>query len=447
MALPRWGLEVALILDYSSSILTGVLRTHLVRTSLILVTSQVLTYVLGFIFWLLVARYYPAEAVGLGVTLLTSLVFLSGLSTLGLPLGLVRFLPSEDDGTRLINESLVIAGCASLAVGLVFFAGSSLWAPTLGFVWRDPVFSGVFFLSLTCFALAAIVDSAFVASRRADYGLLRMTTYNFAKLPLPVVAASILGLFAILASWMIALVVSLTLSFAVLLPRLIKGFRVSLVLPGERGRKLIGYSLWNQAATIAVAAPPALLPLLIVNTLGDGRGPATAAFFFAAFAFASLLHIIPQSFSSSLLVEGSYGDSDHSVNLRRSLWLSSAFLAPAVVAAIGVGRWVLELFGQTYAQEGYGTMVLLVLSTPVAAVNYTLATDLQVTKRVKPLVVIMSISAVTTLLVAYILLPSLGVWGAGVGYSIGQLAAIPAFMSERWVSRMHRSRDPAIIGR
>jgi len=404
------------------------LRTSLFRNSLLLIATSVLGYGLSFLFWLAVARAYPASSMGLGATLLSTLLFLSGVATLGLPIGIIRFLPAERDKVGLINASFTVSGLVSLALGLVFLAGLDLWAPALSFLRSDPLFVAAYVLSLVFFAFAGIFDAAFVAARRADYGMIRNTIYSLLRLPFPLAVAAVLGVFGILFSWTVALLVSLVVGAFVLLPRLFPGYRPAPSFRRIRNVGIVGYSLWNHASGLVGTAALSLLPLLILHTPG---GAAATAYFYAAFAFASLLYVVPGSFSTALFVEGSHPETDYARDVRSTVWLSLGFLALGIVGAVLLGRFILGLFGEAYARESYETLILLVLASPIILVNTVFTTDLRVAKRVKPLLLITAMSSAATLTLAYLLLPTTGIWGAGAGFVFGQALAAPLFALER----------------
>ena len=404
------------------------LRTSLFRNSFLLIMTSVLGYGLGFLFWLAVARAYPAASVGLGATLLGTLLFLSGVATLGLPMGIIRFLPAERDKVGLVNASFTVSGLVSLALGLVFLAGLDLWAPALSFLRSDPLFVATYMLSLLLFTFASILDAAFVAARRAEYGMIRNTIYNVLRLPFPLAVAAVLGMFGILFSWTVGLVVSVAFGAVLLLPRLFPGYRPAPSFRRIRNLGIVGYSLWNHASGMVGTAALSLLPLLILHTPG---GAAATAYFYAAFAFASLLYVVPGSFSTALFVEGSHAETNYARDLRSTVWLSLGFLALGIVGAVLLGRFILGLFGEDYARESYETLILLVLASPIILANTVFTTDLRVAKRVKPLLIVTAISSVATLTVAYVLLPAFGIWGAGVGFAVGQAIATPLFALEK----------------
>ena len=61
--------------------------------------------ILGFVFWVVAARLYSTENVGLGAALISANQLLSFIGTVGLGFGIIRFLPDTEDKARLLNGS------------------------------------------------------------------------------------------------------------------------------------------------------------------------------------------------------------------------------------------------------------------------------------------------------------------------------------------------------
>jgi O-antigen/teichoic acid export membrane protein len=61
--------------------------------------------VFGFFFWIINARLYSAEQVGIGITLISisSITLISSFSILGLGNGLIRYLPTSERKNKKIN--------------------------------------------------------------------------------------------------------------------------------------------------------------------------------------------------------------------------------------------------------------------------------------------------------------------------------------------------------
>ena len=60
------------------------LRTPLFRNGYALLASSAATSALGLFYWVLAARYYSTETVGLGSALLSAMMLLSGIAQLSL---------------------------------------------------------------------------------------------------------------------------------------------------------------------------------------------------------------------------------------------------------------------------------------------------------------------------------------------------------------------------
>jgi len=400
----------------------SVSKSPLFRNSYFLLARTFVAYSLGFFFWLVVARSYSEKTVGIAAALLSTLLLLARGSALGLPTGLLRFLPAESDKLRLLNWTFTVSGLAALAIGLVFFAGMSFWAPSLLFVRADPVLAVMILVSLVFFTLDGVLDNAFTAMRRADYGLIRSSIFHGLRIPF-VLLVTALGVFGIVFSWTLSLAVSVV-GLAVLLPRLFPGWRPYPALRGMTKHGIWGFSVWSFAGALAGGAAPFLMPLLILNTLGPDVGPVASGHYYAAFTIATYLYAVPGAFSTSLLVEGSHPGTQFRSDIRRTVRYSAPLMAVGIAGSILLGRWVLALFGRGYSDDGYGTLVLLALMSPIPLVTSVLATDLRVAKRVRPLFYISSISSTCELLAAWILLPIIGILGAAVGVVGGDIVTL-----------------------
>ena len=95
------------------------LRDPLYTNSVYIFASRVLSVTTGFVFWMIAARLYSINDVGLGVAMLSSASIINLFSTVGLEHSVIRFSRSYDLG-RIVNSSLVIVIIASIIVGLCY---------------------------------------------------------------------------------------------------------------------------------------------------------------------------------------------------------------------------------------------------------------------------------------------------------------------------------------
>ena len=75
----------------------------LYRNSIFLMLSTGMMAVFGFFFWIINARLYSAEQVGIGTTLISIMTLISSFSLLGLGNSLIKYLPTSDKKNKKIN--------------------------------------------------------------------------------------------------------------------------------------------------------------------------------------------------------------------------------------------------------------------------------------------------------------------------------------------------------
>ncbi len=409
--------------------------TGLFRNAFFILLREFVNYGLGFVFWLVVARYYVPADFGIAAALLGALTFLARGTDLGLPIGLLRFLPAEVDKTALFNGTVTVAGGFAFVLGVVFIAGIPLWSPALMFVQTDPVMLGVFVVSLIFFTIDGIVDNAFIAARRADYGVLRSGLFHGLRIPL-VVGLAFLGVLGVASAWTLSLVVSV-IGLAFLLPRFYPGYRPYPTVRPIRKSGILGFSLWTYASGIVSGAASSLLPLVILSLLPTAAGAEASAYFYAAFSFASLLYVLPAAFATALLVEGAHPETSYARDLRQTLRFSIPLLALALAATAFLGRWILGLFGPMYAVNGYIPLLILAAAAPVHLGVDIFTTRLRLDKEVKVIFIIGAASAAATLIMAWLFLPLWSIAGAAFAVLLGQLIAVPLFLLH-WAIRRRR---------
>ncbi|UCF98299.1 MAG: oligosaccharide flippase family protein, partial [Spirochaetaceae bacterium] len=107
--------------------LTTHLRIPLYRNGYALVLSSALTSALGLLYWVVAARNYTTEAVGLNSAVLSAMVFLANLSALNLNNALNRFIPTSGRAaSRLVRSSYLISVGTALIASLIFISGLGL---------------------------------------------------------------------------------------------------------------------------------------------------------------------------------------------------------------------------------------------------------------------------------------------------------------------------------
>ncbi len=385
--------------------------------------------VLSFVFWLAAARFYSAEEVGFSASILSLAAFLGSLSSLGLGIGLIRYLPSSPNQRELIATSLVVVALVALAVGAIFlFVGptSPLLYPGAG-SWLQVAL----FLTLAVgFAMTQIVDSSLLAARDARFVLYRTLLYNLLKIGFVVAVVASLNALGILLSLAGALFVALAASLFLLLPRNYPGLLRASSFALSRVRPIFRYATGNHAANLLYVLPTGLLPLLVLITLSS----TSAAHFYVAWILASFLFVIPAASSASLFIEGSHSAGYLAKDTVHSLWLALLLLIPGAALLLVGGPFLLGLFGVEYSQQGLGLVRILAVSAFFVTLNSTYFSFLRVEGGIRELIVLSGILGAGTLVGSSLLMASQGLLAPGIAF-LGMHALVSGYIVLRYFHR------------
>src|SRR5665647_2414281 len=115
------------------------IKDSLYRNSILLMLSTAAVTVFGFFFWIINARIYSTEQIGLGTTLISIISLISGFSFLGLGTGLIRYLPTSDRKNTKINTSLTLVSIMSILISIIYLVFMKTFSPKLLFV-RESIY-------------------------------------------------------------------------------------------------------------------------------------------------------------------------------------------------------------------------------------------------------------------------------------------------------------------
>ncbi len=384
---------------------------------------------LGFFFWMIVARFYTEAEVGFSSAIISAISLLAVISLVGLNISLIRFLPHADKPPELINSCYTLGGLISLVIAGIFLAGVGFWSPALAFVRQNAVFASAFIVFALLWALSSLVNSTFIARRRAGFVLSKDTIYSVLKLPLPILFVLFFHAFGIVASWGIALAVALAVSIFLFLPRVQDSYKPVPTLRLSLLKNMWRYSGGNYLANLFMTCLPFILPLMVVNLLGAEQN----AYFYVGWMIAGLLSAIPAAVSQSLFAEGSHFEDKLKENVTRSLKFTYLLLVPAVIVLVLVGKWLLLAFGQSYSANALHLLWVLSLSSLPSALSYIYTGILQVTGRIRELIAIWGFIALGTFLASYLVMPATGI--VGIGYAwLGAQTIVAIYVLARRLS-------------
>lgn len=411
--------------------LKQLLGVSLYRNALYLMAGSTMNGIFGLVFWLVAARVHDAATVGLASATISAMLLLSTLGTLGLDYAIVRFLPGASNTKTMINTSLTLAALASALASLVFVAGIGLWSPVLLFIQRAPLLFCAFVLFTASWTLFLVQTRTFVARRRAEFSLAQNLLFNMLRIGLLVLLALSFGTFGIVSAFGVAVILALALGLILFQPRLEAGYRPVPTIAGQVVGQLVRYSFANYVAVILWTAPTYLLPLMVANLVGTESN----AHFYIAWSVASILFQLPVAISFSLFAEGSSDERTLGHNVRRSLIFTFLAITPLIVFFALFGKTLLGYFELGYAENAAGLLRILAISAVPFSINCLYFVVERVRMRMVRVVAMTAFLAVATLALSWVLLPRMGLDGAGIAWiasqSVAALAVVILFLIRR----------------
>jgi len=381
---------------------SGMLRDPLYRNSFFMAFTSVFNAGCGFFFWMIAARLYTVEQVGLATALISALGLVVLLSRLGFDVSAIRFFPIEDRG-RVVSTSLLVTTGACILAGIAYLLSVHIFAPSMLFL-REPRFAVAFLLIGAASSAAAVTGNAFIADRRAEQYFMQNLLMAL-RIPalVPLVSLGVFGIFGCVG---LAYVLAFLFGFAMLQ----RSFAMRPAVDMGFVSRSFRYSAWSYASSILSNAPTLVLPIMILNILGE----AEAAKYYVTFAIGNLVLIIPGSLGTSLFVEGSHGSS-----LKRGVYCagaaSLALLVPTVAVLVIMGDRLLGLLRGEYV-EAFGLLRIVALSSFFVAAYSFFVPIQNVRMRVESVVRINALRCVLMLLLSYILMQRYGIMGAGYAW-------------------------------
>ena len=187
------------------------LHDPLLKNSIFIMLTSITSAGFGFIFWMLAAKLYPAEDVGIATALISSMALLVLLSRFGLDFSIIRFFPGADK-SRIFSTSALITTFFAVIFGAIFIAGVDILSPELGLL-KSPRNATLFLIFLAASSVTALTAISFIAIRKAAFQFLQSIIVGSRIFFLiPLIALGAIGIFgAVGISFVLALAAALVL--------------------------------------------------------------------------------------------------------------------------------------------------------------------------------------------------------------------------------------------
>lgn len=378
-------------------------RNYLFRNSILITFSRFSNVFVGFVFWIVAARLYSIEEVGLATVLISSLSIIASLSKMGFDFSLIRYIEIFDK-TKLFNTFIAATTIVSLVIGIIYIVDIKIFSPSLIFI-QESSYPAIF-LFLVMNSIVIIIGSGFNALRKSE-GYLFQNMILALRVPL-LIPLVYLGSFGIFSSIGLAFLFSALFS----LIYLSKTVKLNLKIDKQIIRESFKFSGSNYVSNIFATFPTLILPIMVSNVLGG----ALAAEYYVAFAIGSLVNIIPESLGTSLFVEGSHGEKMRKNVIKVGLTVYS-FLIPAILFIHFFGIYILGLFGENYL-DALLLLKLIAYSSFFSSLMPIFVSLMNVKMKMKILVLINFLMFCLLIGLSYLFILRFGIEGVGYAWII-----------------------------
>ncbi len=392
----------------------------------------------GMVFSLIVAQWDTKADFGNASALFTSVLFVTYLAGLGLPVAIARYAADRTVDSHVVFTWGVIAtaGASIVASGLYLGvvhpkAANVLWDwhPVLGFV--------LFTLVVMGSAFSLVVDVRCMTMRRWNLVLARIVLVGVAKvalLPIGRTSDHRAVLLFVFLGGPVAISGFLGVAF---INRVTQG-RHRLSPRPATARSATRYSLINYLSTLAYQAPYFALPVIVLVHVDA----ATNSSFYVAWGIVAIAFYVPSAIGQALLAEGGKDGAAVQSQVRLALLLAIGLMAAgSVVAFLGKGV-VVAAYGEGYRDSARILPAMMLAGVPWAISSLYL-TEARVLHRHLSTVVITATLTVSIIIPALVLVPGSGkghgLDGATTAWLVGNVFAA---MVATAVTLLGRRRQP-----
>lgn len=373
--------------------------------------------VLGFLFWVIAARYHAPAAVGAASALISMLLLLTSIAQVDLANVLARFMPvaGRRAGQFLVSSYGIAATFAAIISAVVLIPLQTRVA------WFPEGDHQILLLTATVIAVCIfdLQDGALIGLRAAVWIPVENVTIGVVRVALVAVMGALVLDEGIFVAWMLPMALSI-IPVNLLLVRPLLSKHAATAAPPTTSfsvRTIARFTAGDYVGDLLLMGVRYVMPLLITAQLGvEANG-----YFYVTWLIGLTFDGALIAVGASLTAEGAH-DPARLPELARGLARRVALVGLPVIALIVVAApVVLTIVGAGYATEATGLLRLLALAFIPRALILLWAALARVERQVSRIVAVQAALAICTVGLSLPLIGRLGITGAGWAYLVSQM--------------------------
>jgi O-antigen/teichoic acid export membrane protein len=388
----------------------------LYRGSLVLLANTALLSALGFAFWTLAARGYPAATVGSFSGLTAGIGLVSAIAALGLPNMITRHLTNAASPRGLMVISLGAITALGGVLSILVLLGLGPHLPASLHLRQQGGQVVLLTVLVIVSALSGAIDAALVAVRATQAVLWTNLAGAIARIAGLLLLTSLRSS-GLITAYSAGLILATVLSLPPLLAKIRGGTHLDAAFALFRG--YLAGTIRNYIATVLGMLPSTVVVLEVLAVLGAART--------APFAVASLvsgfLDVIPSTTSQVLFAEASRKGVALGGQVRKAIRAIYGLLLPALLIVVVAAPLIMRVFGATYAAQATSCLRILAVASLFTGGTYLVDSMLIARDRTGAYLFMNGANAVFMLGGVGFML-RYGITGAAEGWALGQCASL-----------------------
>jgi O-antigen/teichoic acid export membrane protein len=378
------------------------LRDPLLKNSILISFTKFSDVGIGFFFWIIAAKLYSVNEVGIATALISSLLLIIAFSRFGFDISQIRFATNYDK-SAIFNTCLWISIILTIFISIAYIFFIDFISPTISFIKN---FALIFIIFAIAISIKETTGYAFLAVRRPEYQFFQNSIMAIRLLLLFLFVG--LGAIGIWASLGFAYLLSASVALL-----LIKKFvSVKFEINRKFVKETMHFTFFSYIATHLQNLATLIFPILVLNVLGASA----AAQYFIAFAISSLLIIIPDAFSFSFFIEGSHGENVKK-NIKKSIIVNYLILIPAIIFILIFGNTLLSFFGPDYTNST-NLLNIFAVSILFFTLYYFFIKYETIRFNIGKIIIVNLIRFISLIVASYILMGYYGIIGIGYAWFV-----------------------------
>ncbi|MEZ4673800.1 MAG: hypothetical protein R2932_06085 [Caldilineaceae bacterium] len=415
------------------------LSLPLYRNGYALLFSGVTSSGLGLVYWLLAARFYAPDVVGLNSALISAIMFLSGIALLGLNSLLTYFIPRAGSRAgQLIGYAYGVSALAALVAGAVFLGGIDFWAPELTVIVNSWLMRIAFAGAVLVMTIFTLQDSVLIGLRQSLWVPVENSLVGVTKVTLLIAMVSIWQHYGVTAAWLIPALLSLIPVNWNILRRFLPNHRRTLKTPmvGFSLREIRSHMAGNYIGGLFFLSSTTILPLIVTQVLGAEAN----AYFYMPWMITAGLHLIPQTMATSFTVEATHDGERRAEYFQKVVSQCLRLLLPLVLLVSLGAPYILAFFGAEYAAQG--TTLLRILPWALLP-NVFVAMHLSMARLQNRMRVVMSIQGAVCVLMltfSYLFMQWWGIAGVGSAWLVAHIIVAVVIYAPKFIRQLKKRK-------